>query len=79
VSFCWAAVAAGAEGVFVCWAKVAEAKLIANPTRATARRVFTVSYGYTECQGSGILGSVKGRDQVHALDSAIVPPGEIKF
>jgi hypothetical protein len=31
------------SGVFVCWAKVGEAKLIASPARAINKRVFSVS------------------------------------
>ena len=31
------------SGVFVCWAKVGKAKLIANPARASSKRIFMVS------------------------------------
>jgi hypothetical protein len=32
------------SGVFVCWAKVGRAKLIANPTRITTARIFIVFF-----------------------------------
>jgi hypothetical protein len=52
--------------VFVCWAKVGKAELIANPIRATAKRIFIVfSWSFARSSPDDLLRDFSGSRNLH--------------